>query len=180
MNEEGALPTIGSKPKGPAPAPTTPPGTKPTARKPTAWPHLIPNLSYGVTWTAQLQRHREIWEELQFKLELTEHPNAISVLFRVLIELSVDHYIRHTKLKTIMDGDKLARRAAKVAEDMFAKGLIEKKYFGAINKLQQHEGLISMDTLKRYVHSPNFIVSPEHLKMIWGTLSDFIVLCLKA
>jgi hypothetical protein len=180
LDEEGVLPTIGFRPKAPAPAPTTPPGTKPAARKPTAWPHLIPNLSYGVTWTAQLQRHREIWEELQFKLKLTEHPNAISVLFRVLIELSVDHYIRHTKLKTIMDGDKLARRAAKVAEDMFAKGLIDKKYLGAVNKLQQHEGLISMDTLNRYVHSPNFIVSPEHLKMIWGTLSDFIVLCLKA
>jgi hypothetical protein len=180
LDEEGVLPTIGAKPKAPAPAPTTPPGTKPTARKPTAWPHLIPNLSYGVTWTAQLQRHREIWEELQFKLELTEHPNAISVLFRVLIELSVDHYVRHTKLKTIQDGDKLARRAAKVAEDMFAKSLIDKKYLGAVNKLQQHEGLISMDTLNRYVHSPNFIASPEHLKMIWGTLSDFIVLCLKA
>jgi hypothetical protein len=180
LDEEGVLPTIGSKPKASAPVPTPPAGTKPIARKPTAWPHLIPNLSYGVTWTAQLQRHHEIWEELQFKLELTEHPNAISVLFRVLIELSVDHYIRHAKLKTIMDGDKLARRAAKVAEDMFTKGLIDKKYLGAVNKLQQHEGLISMDTLNRYVHSPNFIVSPEHLKMIWGTLSDFIVLCLKA
>jgi hypothetical protein len=182
LDEEGILPGVGSKPKPGQSTSFAPlsPITRPVERKPAAWPHLIPQVNYGITWTAPLQRHREIWDELQFRLDLAEHPNAISVLFRVLIELSVENYIKNAPLKTIQDGDKLARRAAKVAEDMLSKGKIDKKYLGAINKLQQGEGLISMDTLNRYVHSPNFNVSPEHLKMIWGTVSEFLVLCLKA
>jgi len=47
-------------------------------------------------------------------------------------------------------------------------------------KLQQGEELISIDTLNRYVHSPNFNVSPDHLRMLWGTLAEFVVLCLDA
>ncbi len=182
LDEEGVLPGASSKPKAADAQTRSGPTklTKPPAKKPSAWPHLIPQVDYGIAWTARLQRHREIWEELQFRLDLTAHPNAISVLFRVLIELSVENYIKNAKLKTIHDGDKLAKRAAKVAEDMFANRKIDKKHLGVINKLQQGEALISVDTLNRYVHSSNFNVSPEHLKMIWNALSAFIVLCLAA
>lgn len=181
LDREGVLPTVAGRPE-PAPKTTSVPTSstppKSTVTKPTPWPHLIPQFNYGVTWTAPLQRHREIWEELQFRLDLSAHPNAISVLLRVLLELSTDNYIKQTQLASIHENDKLARKAAKVAEDMETKGKIDKKYLGVIKKLQHGEALISMDTLNRYVHSPNFSVSPEHLKMLWGTLSEFIVLCL--
>ena len=113
-------------------------------------------------------------------MELGQHPNAISVLLRVLLELSIENYVKRTPVSKVQENDKLSRRAAKVADDMHAAGNIDKKYHGAITKLQQGEGLISVDTLNRYVHSPNFNVSPDHLKMLWGTLAEFIVLCLKA
>jgi hypothetical protein len=182
LDIEGVLPTVTQKPTHapkPMPAPTPPP-SKPSPPKPSPWPHLIPQVSYGVTWAAHLQRHREIWEELQFKLQLGVHPNAISVLLRVLLELSIENYVKRTPLTSVQDNDKLARRAAKAAVDMHTKGKIDKKYLGAITKLQHGDELISVDTLNRYVHSPNFNVSPEHLKMLWGTLAEFIVLCLKA
>jgi hypothetical protein len=179
LGQENVLPTGVPKPKGaPAPIPPPKPPGPPKPSKPIFWPHIIPEVDYGITWTARLQRHREIWEELQFKLKLSEHQNAISVLLRVLLELSVDNYIKVAKLTNVQEFDKLARKAAKVADDMYDKGKIDKKYLGAITKLQQGEGLISMDTLNRYVHSPNFNVSPEHLKMLWGTISSFVVLCL--
>lgn len=182
LDGEGILPSIAQKPApAPAiPAPPLPPGPKLTPPRPASWPHLIPEVEYGVAWSAHLQRHREIWEELQFKLELGQHPNAISVLLRVLLELSIENYVKRTPVSKVQENDKLSRRAAKVADDMHAAGNIDKKYHGAITKLQQGEGLISVDTLNRYVHSPNFNVSPDHLKMLWGTLAEFIVLCLKA
>jgi len=185
LDQEGVLPTIVDKPSpSPSPSPVPPPSTstppKPSPPKPAPWPHLIPQIDYGVLWIARLQRHREIWEELQFRLNLSEHPNAISVLLRVLLELSTDNYIKQTQLISVYDSDKLSRKVAKVADDMAAKGKIDKKYLGAITKLQQGEALVSVDTLNRYVHSPNFSVSPEHLKMLWGTLADFVVLCLRA
>ncbi len=182
LDREGILPSIALKPKPAIASPVPPPliRPKPSPPKPALWPHLIPEVEYGITWSAHLQRQREIWEELQFKLELGHHPNAISVLLRVLLELSVDNYVKRTPASGVQENDKLSRKAAKVADDMHAAGKIDKKYQGVIQKRQQGEGLISVDTLNRYVHSPNFNVSPDHLKMLWGTLSDFIVLCLKA
>ncbi|TIX52679.1 MAG: hypothetical protein E5V33_28300, partial [Mesorhizobium sp.] len=93
---------------------------------------------------------------------------------------SVDNFIQKTSLATAHENDKLSLKALKVAEDMYSRGEIDRKYLGVIKKLQQGEQLISMDTLNRYVHSPNFSVSPEHLKMLWSTLSTFVVLCLAA
>ena len=178
LDQEGVLPTIADKPQA-ASTPPQPKAPAPSPAKPKTWPHLIPQIDYGIAWTARLQRHREIWEELQFRLVLSEHPNAISVLLRVLLELSIENYITQTALPSVHENDKLALKAVKVAEDMAATGKIDKKYQGLINKMQQGEALVSMDTLNRYVHSPNFNVSPEHLKMLWGTLADFVVLCYK-
>jgi hypothetical protein len=187
LDAEGALPKVTSEPVAdspPAPAPPSPPPSPlpltPAPPRPQPWPHLIPDVNYGVVWPAHLQRHQAIWNELHYQLNLKETPNAISVLLRVLLELAVDNYLKRQPLTGVQETDKLSRKAGKVADDLYAKGKIDKKYLGAISKLQQSEGIVSIDTLNRYVHSANFSVSPDHLKMIWGTLADFIVLCLAA
>lgn len=182
LEAEGVLPKIARKPK-PRPQTThaivTPQPSRAPPR-PRAWPHLIPDVSYGVTWPAHLQRHRAIWEELQYKLHIGETPNAVSVLLRVLLELSIENYSKRRRLAGVSETDKLAVKAGKVAADLYAAGKIDKKYLGAITKLKQGEEIVSLDTLNRYVHSPNFSVSPDHLRMLWATLADFIVLCLDA
>ena len=181
LDGEGILPTIadapqpasGPKPSAPKPKPT--PAPKPVARI-----NLIPHTEYGVAWSGRLQRHRAIWEELQFKLELSEHPNAISVLLRVMLELAIENYIGQTALPTVNENDKLARKVLRVAEDLHTTGKITAKYRDIFKKAQNLDALISMDTLNRYVHSPQFAPSPDHLKAMWDTLADFVVLCLNA
>lgn len=148
--------------------------------KPDIWPHLIDNLDYGIVWTGSLQRHKSIWHELQFHLELAKHPNAISVLMRVLFELSVDFYLKKKSILGVSERDSLAKKAGKVAGDMHAIGRIDEKYLQCIIKLKDGEGLISIDTLNKYVHSSHFNASPEHMKTLWNTLSNFIVECLRA
>ena len=187
LDTEGLLPGVARRQSGttkPPPGPPAPPPSSPrpgpAPPRPPAWPHLIPDVNYGIAWPAHLQRHHAIWNELQYKLELSEEPNAISVLLRVLLELAIDNYVKRTQPVGVQEGDKLARKAAKIAADLHAKGKIDKKYLGAITKLQQGEEIVSIDTLNRYVHSPNFSVSPEHLKMLWETLAEFMVLCLEA
>jgi hypothetical protein len=167
--------------------PTAPSAKLPTAQKspqPTQQPIrrecLIPNPCHTIAWAGRLQRHRAIWEELQFHLRLSEHPNAIAVLFRVLFELAVENYIQQTSLTTVKDQDKLATRAQKVAEDLHQKGKIDKKYLGVFGKLPQLDPLVSVDTMNRYVHSPNFNPSPDHVKALWDTLGEFVALCLNA
>jgi hypothetical protein len=152
--------------------PTAPP--KPSQRQ-----SLIPQKDFGLAWPGRLQRHHQIWEELQFHLELHKHPNAISVLFRVLLELSVENYIKQTRL-AVQENDKLAARILKVGRDLEAQGKLDKKYIGTLNKFQHEDKLVSADTLNRYVHSSSFAPSPEHLVSLWDSLSEFVVLCLNA
>ena len=101
LKAEGVLPTTADvldNAKGESSKPKKT-GLKPTATpKPTQRTTLIPQADYGLVWPGRLQRHHEIWEELQFHLQISKHPNAISVLFRVLLELSVENYLQQTKL----------------------------------------------------------------------------------
>lgn len=156
-------------------------GTRVSTPLPTAPPRrtkrttLIPNTPFAVAWAGRIQRHRAIWEELQ-SLHLVDHPNAISVLLRVLLELSTDN--DQVKLGTVGKNDPLAKRVLRVAEDLHKDGKIDKKYLGVFKKFQQLDPLVSMDTLNRYVHSRNFAPSPEHLTALWDTLSDYVVECL--
>jgi hypothetical protein len=152
--------------------------SSPSAR-PSQRSTLIPHTDYGILWLGRLQRHHAIWEELQFRLELARHPNAISVLFRVLIELSIENCVTQQGI-SVHDGDKLAARALKVAKHLHGLGKIDQKQLGVVNKFQQLDQLVSADTLNRYVHSPNFAPSPEHLVSLWDTLANFVVSCLKA
>jgi hypothetical protein len=170
----------------PKPTPSEPGPSPPTTPKPTPAPvparrtTLIPQVVFPIAWTGALQRHRAIWEELQFHLHLSTHPNAISVLFRVLFELAVENYVSKARLTTVKATDTLARRALRVAEDMHGKSKIDAKYLGIFQKLSQLDPLFSMDTLNRYVHSPNFAPSPEHMTAMWDTVAEFIVHCLDA
>jgi hypothetical protein len=141
---------------------------------------LIPNTIYAIAWAGRIQRHREIWEELQFHLNLDDHKNAISVLFRVLVELATENYIEQTKLSTINHNDALAKRVLKVAQDLETHGKIDQKYLQLLSKFPQSDHLLSADTLNRYVHSPNFAPSPDHLRALWDWMADYLVHCLNA
>lgn len=182
LEKEGILPTAehalakpkAGTPKGNPPKPKPKPSPSPSART-----TLIPQLEFGLEWPGRLQRHHQIWDELQFRLELSQHPNAISALFRVLLELSIENCIQQKKIN-IQQNDKLSIRALRAAEKLNADGKIDNKQLGVIKKFQNLDQLVSADTLNRYVHSPNFAPSPEHLMSLWDTLADFIVECLKA
>lgn len=140
---------------------------------------LITNKDYGVQWTGSLQRVSDIWGELQHRLFLDQHPNAISVMLRVLIELSVEHYIKVRSLP-VQKSDKLSNKLEKVASDMFSVNLIEKKDLDRVKKFQNHHQMISTDTLNRYVHSYTLSPSRDQLTSIWDSVSDIVVLCLNA
>jgi hypothetical protein len=179
LEREGVLPTAHHAQAKPKQSIDNTKKSKPSQPpRSTARNTLIPQTDYGLLWPGRLQRHHRIWEELQFHLDLGKHANAISVLFRVLLELSVDNYIKQQGL-AVHDGDKLAARVLKVGKDLQSKGTLDQKQIGVLNKFQHGDQLVSSDTLNRYVHSQNFAPSPEHLRSLWDTLANFVVICLK-
>lgn len=186
LETEGILPTvsdaipIGGKraasSPGSKPSPKPKPGPVPT---PTSRTTLIPQKEFGITWPGRLQRHHEIWEELQFRLNLDKHRNAISVLFRVLLEISLENYASR-RSTSIHPNDKLSLKVKKIGQHLFDDEKIDKKQLGATRKFGQMDQLVSADTLNRYVHSPDFAPSDKHLTAMWDSMAEFIVRCLDA
>ena len=105
-----------------APVTPKPKKSKPTAKaRPTVRATLIPHKDFELTWPGRLQRHHQIWEELQFHLDLKKHSNAVSVLLRVLIELALENYIKEAGV-AVHDNDKLAIRLEKAGLHLQAAG----------------------------------------------------------
>lgn len=180
LESEGVLPTAADAidPKGKSKKGKQKKPAKPKAKKPDRRIYLIPQEDFGVAWAGRLQRHRAIWEELQFSLELDHHPNAIAVLCRVLLELSVDNYLRRAKLTTVAEKDALLKKLIASAEDLQSKNKIDKRYLEVVRKARTIDAIISIDTLNKYVHSSHLAPSPDHLTAIWDTFADLIVHCL--
>jgi len=137
---------------------------------------LISQIEYHISLTHENRKALDIWNELQHRLFLGQHDNAISVLFRVLLELSIECYMgRHSVSKGASLADKLSR----VREHMLSRALIDKKYRDQLEKFENAEVIFSANTLNAYVHSSNFFPSENHLKSLWDTLEKFIIICLR-
>lgn len=148
------------------------------ASKPQKRVTLIPQVECGVAWPGRLQRLRAIWEELQYKLELDEHPNAIAVLCRVLLELSVDSYIKQAKPTTMAENHTLVKKLVAAAENLHSQGKIDKRYLEVVRKARTMDAIVSVDTLNKYVHSSSLVPATGHLTALWDAFAELVVHCL--
>lgn len=98
---------------------------------------------------------------------------------RVLLELALENYIREAGV-VVHDNDKLATRLEKAGLHLQAAGKIDGKQIDIIKKFKQGDKMVSSDTLNKYVHSPNFAPSSDHLTSVWDSLADIIVHFLQA
>lgn len=134
-------------------------------------------VDYQLPATPQLVRIRAVWNELQYKLNLNDHPNAISVLARALLELSVNHYLNSVGL-----GAKVAAgwsdRFKEASKHMQTQGVIDTDYFDIIRAMHHKEDIISVNSMNKYVHSADLSPSPVHLSSIWDTIQKFVVKCI--
>ena len=140
---------------------------------------LIRNIDYGFVQVQHNRRALDIFTELQHKLKFGEHDNAIAVLFRILLEISLEIYIEQKHLPDVHAGDKLSNKYSKALSHMVDNGYLEKKYADAIRKFEKSEALFSTNTLHAYVHNKDFFPSDHHLKTMWDTLDKFVSVCLK-
>ncbi len=148
---------------------------KPHAQRKT----LIPSdVDFKLKWSSSAQRIKSIWGELQFNLTFDRHVNAISVLLRVLVEVSTDLCIKDAGIDTVHRNDKLSTKIEKTANFLLDRKIIDEKYFREIKKLSHGERIISSDTMHRYVHSTTLAPSPDHLVAIWDTMAQYVVSCL--
>ncbi len=117
-----------------------------------------------------------IYKELR-NLSVDEFRNAVAVLFRVFLELSVDHFVTSKKPKGI-DLSKqpaLYGKLKSVSQYMEDNKLLTKNELKAIRIAASNKNSIfSTDTFNSYVHNLDNIPVSNDLKISWDNMEKFI------
>lgn len=119
-----------------------------------------------------------VFRELREKLLLDEStqsvPNAVGVLFRVFLEISLDYYAEMNQ-NGFKKNTKISSKIPWVVNHLKNKGYEQGK-FKNINKVGSASGLISylsIENFHEYVHSSTTQPSPVDLKTKWDNLQWF-------
>ena len=122
-------------------------------------------------------RINKIFVELK-KIKVDEFPNAVAVMLRVLLELSLDHFLE-VNMKWVeqkIDNSSLAQKLTAVANELEKNNIMSSKQLASIRKASGGQTLLvtSIKTLHGYVHNKYFSPIPSELKTAWDDIALFI------
>ncbi len=121
------------------------------------------------------RRINNIENELR-KLGLNDYTNAVSVLFRVFIELSIDSYIQAQPSIGLHEKTPLQRKMKAVADHLVASGKLTQKQRQPVSRACQRDSFLapSIDLMHTYVHNAHAFPAPGDLRAHWDNLEPFL------
>jgi hypothetical protein len=116
-----------------------------------------------------------IYKELK-KLNVNHYPNAASVLLRVFLELSLDHFISQRKVRSVGERSALGHKLKRCAAFMKDEGVLSHGEAQPIFRLGDEEKLFasSVRTMHEYIHNRYLKPSPLDLKTAWDNMAKFV------
>ena len=119
-------------------------------------------------------RIQDIAKELR-RMALNEFTNAVSVLFRVFVELSVDSYIERASLKAEPKA-KLRVKLQIVVDDLISQRKLKRQQAKPVRRALQKDSFLapSIDLFNEYVHNQYMLPAPTDLRAAWDSLQPFI------
>ena len=132
---------------------------------------LIPR---GLTLFIGQPRINDIYRELK-RLDIDQYSNAVSVLLRVFLELSVDAYIKQEQLGTDERAN-LSNKLLVAADALKNQGKRDDQQLKPVRRAAQKDYFLAstVTTMHQYVHNPHFSPTPSDLRAAWDSLQPFI------
>lgn len=123
-------------------------------------------------------RVNDIYLELQ-KIDVEKFVNAVAVLFRVFIELSLDSYIDSNKLSkgitAAKDGSSLENKVHTVANHLEnIKKADENICKGIRSAVKNKHDLLGINTWTAYVHYNLYSPTSKNLIVTWNNIQSFV------
>ena len=113
-------------------------------------------------------RINEIYHELKSRLIVRDVPNAVAVLFRTFVELSIEDYIRRHLAAGKLRDKKLAQKQEAVLVDLLAKGLLDKNDLVSVRlAVSEPADVSNITNLNAFVHNPQMSPIDSELKQLW-------------
>ncbi len=123
------------------------------------------------------QRIANIFDELKKRLKVEEHTNAVAVLFRVFVELSVDSYLERNKLfknDNEKRNAKLRNKINQTRDHLVKNGRLKQKQKKSLQKLNHQNSIFYVDTFNDYIHNQYTHPVAGNLKSIWDNLQALL------
>jgi len=119
------------------------------------------------------KRVNAIYRELK-RIKVDDNNNAIAVLLRVFLELSVDKYIENRKLQIPSD-QKLVKKIKSILERFKNENILnDNKLKPVRTAISNPHSLFSTHTFNAYVHNVEYEPIPSELKLTWNNMEDFM------
>lgn len=158
--------------------------TKTTRRKSKA---LIPRT---LKCNLDSQRINDIFDELR-KLDVQKFPNAVAILLRTLLEMSVEHYLdKSGKMKPLLDKQRTKHSRPKgwsptlkqMLQYILSEGTkieLNPLAHKSVKKLISDKGsMFSVDSLDFFVHNKFYCPTEEKLRGFWIQLEELFKITL--
>lgn len=118
-----------------------------------------------------------IYHELR-TLPIDKYPNAVSVMFRVFLDLSVTEYVRRAKLsnhEASLPNQKLRDKLKQTADYFEQQGIMSAAELHAVRHTAEDQRVIlALQTFNSFVHEPTFEPIVSDLKTMWDNLAPFL------